>query len=480
MEILYQIQSMVWGLPLMALLLGTGAYLMYFTRGLPVRKLGWAVKETLHSYQEDKEDDVDENGRGGEISAFSSLCTELAATIGIGNIVGVVSAVMLGGPGALWWMFLSSVLGLATKLAESTLSVKYRKKDVDGNYIGGPMVTLVNDAFPFKRLGRFLSICYSILAIFCSLGMGNMVQANSIASSLNISFQIPLKTTGFFLMLLILFVMLGGAKMISKVASYLVPAMGLLYLLGCFGILATHATNIIPALTGSLRAAIDPQAVCGGLFGTIHASVFSSMKWGISRGIFSNEAGLGAAGISAAASGEKDPVRQGYVSMTGVFFDTMIICMITGITFCAGGIMGEISDQRFIMKNGDVISANDGAGLMLATFENTYGRYGMLLLTVCIVLFAFATILGWGYQGERVFSFLFGGKAVGIYRFVYGICSFLGAFMALEFIWTFSDICNGLLALPNLICVLILSGGICREICTWRNMGEKAGEERGS
>ena len=463
MELLYKLQRLVWGPPLMILLLGTGAYLMILLKGMPIRNLPRAVRETLRSSS-----DNDKGGKGGDISAFSALCTELAATIGTGNIVGVVGAIMLGGPGALWWMFLSSVLGLATKLVESSLSVKYRKIGKDGHYLGGPMVTLTQEVFPYKRLGRFLSGGYCVLAVFCALGMGNMVQANSIAGSLEIAFGTERRLTGLLLMLLVLGVLWGGTKWVMGAATMLVPTMGILYMIGCAGILLMHHECIGNVIMGSLHAAINPRAVSGGLFGILRISMFDSMKWGVSRGIFSNEAGLGAAGISAAASKEKDWVRQGYVSMTGVFFDTMIICMITGLAFCVSGVMGMVNTGGLYLQNGDYVGEYDGVGLMIAAFEGTYGRFGVIILTVCIVLFAFATILGWGYQGERVFIFFCGESSAFVYRILYGITSFFGAFLTLEFIWSFSDVCNGLLALPNLVCVLMLSKGICKEIRDWK------------
>ena len=461
MELIHKVQEWVWGVPLMAALLGTGIYLMILLRGLPILKLPRAISEAVGENKA-LDDSKSEKGQN-DISAFSCLATELAATIGTGNIVGVVGAITLGGPGALWWMALSAVIGLATKLVESSLAVKYRIKTGDGSWLGGPMVTLTR-AFPMPVLGKYLGYVYALLAFFCALGMGNMVQANSIAGSLKAAFSIPVYVTGWVVALLVLFSVLGGVKVISRISTYLVPAMGGLYLAGCLGILIRGHEQLLPVLLESLKAAFCPRAAGGGVFGTLSCSMSAGIRWGISRGIFSNEAGLGAGGISAACTQEHSFARQGLISMTGVFFDTLVICMVTGITFCCSGILQKMEQGYCLLANGGMVSMDDGAGLMIAAFERTYGRLGVVLLGVCITLFAFATILGWGYQGEQAFRFLFGEAAVKWYRFAYGFSSLVGACFTADLIWGISDICNGLLALPNLICILVLAPGICREL----------------
>lgn len=470
MELVQKLQDLIWGPPLMLLLLGTGFYLMVSLKGIPLRKLPRAISETLHfvpvenaSVFSSRNTSSKKSKEGGEISAFSSLSTELAATIGTGNIVGVVSAIMLGGPGALWWMLFSGILGLATKLVESSISVKYRVTGKNGEYHGGPMITLAGAGFPYPRLGKALALMYAVFAILCAFGMGNMVQANSIAASLECSFGISNKISGWVLAVLILFAVLGGVRVISGISAFLVPAMGALYLAGCLGVMYVHRDQLIWSVFGSLAAAFYPKAVSGGIFGTITATFLESAKWGVSRGIFSNEAGLGAAGISAAASEEKDAIRQGMISMTGVFFDTMIICMVTGVTFCCSGVMQKASAGKLFL-NGKKIMPDDGVGLMIAAFETAFGSYGTVLLGICITLFAFATILGWGYQGEQAFRYLFGERQIPVFRFAYGFASFLGAVLTLRLVWGISDICNGLLSIPNLICVLVLSGRMCKEI----------------
>lgn len=465
LQIIRKLQDFVWGTPLLVLLLGTGAYLMFLLRGLPLKKLIPAVKLALGGREKRAE-----HGKQGGISAFSSLATELAATIGTGNIVGVVSAMTLGGPGALVWMVLSSILGLATKLVESSLSVRHRITKKNGQFLGGPMITLAT-SFPFKRTGRVLAYLYSLFAVLCAFGMGNMVQANSIAASLEASMGIDRAKTGLFLSILTILTILGGIRMISGVSTYLVPFMGAVYLLGCFGVILANLQNFFPAVLGILTAALCPRAVSGGIFGTVAVSWIQSMKWGVSRGVFSNEAGLGAAGISAAASRETQFVKQGLISMTGVFFDTVVICVLTGIAYACSGIPQKLESGGLLLRSGTAVSLSDSAGLMIAAFETAFGKVGGIFLSVCITLFAFATILGWAYQGEQAFLYLFGEKAGKVFCFAYCLAALLGAVFTIETVWGISDICNGLLAVPNLICVLAMAPDICGEI-------KKYGENR--
>lgn len=461
-NILQRLRDFVWGPPLLVLLLGTGIYLMILLRGLPLRNLGMALKIAL-GIDGAGDQKKGEKGAEKEISAFSSLATELAATIGIGNIIGVVSAMTLGGPGALLWMILCAMIGLATKLVESTLSVKYRMKRTGEPPLGGPMITLAT-GFPFPRVGKFLAALYALLAVLGSFGMGNMVQGSSVAASMEASFGIGKAQTGIFLTILTILAILGGMKMISKISTYLVPAMGAIYLAGCLGIILFHPQNLLPGIRDVFLAALSPRAVSGGLFGTVTCTMAESLKWGVARGIFSNEAGLGAGGISAAASKEKDPVRQGYVSMTGVFFDTIVICTVTGIAYACSGVAGMAQRGELFLRNGMMVNLRDGSAMMVAAFETVFGRFGGALLGTCISLFAFATILGWAAQGEAAFGYLFGFQRVMTYRFLYGLMTFVGAVFAVETVWTISDICNGLLAIPNLICVLVMAPEICADI----------------
>lgn len=440
--------DLVWGPWTLLLLLGTGMYLMLRMNFLPLKNLKYALKCAVSGESK-------AGGGNGKISSFSALTTELAVTIGTGNIIGVVTAMVLGGPGALFWMVITSFIGMATKLAESTLSVKYRSRNEKGEPAGGPMYTCVRALG--GRKGRFLGTAFAVLAVLSTFGMGNMTQSNSIADVMWHSFHAPKLKTGFIISLLTILVVIGGIHTIAKVTRYLVPAMGLLYMLGCLLVILTHLQNLPGALVGIIAAAISPSAVSGGLFGTVTVSAFQALRWGVSRGIFSNEAGLGASGITAAAADTDDPIRQGYISMTGVFLDTAVMCSITGLALAASGVL-----SLDVVADGSL----GGTGLVLAIFRSTFSKGSDLFVSVCIALFAFATIVGCAYQGERAFEFLMGGRTkYNIwYRFVYGLVAFLGSIFSLELVWNFADICNGLMAVPNLICVLALSGKLCREI----------------
>lgn len=464
MKIVQTLQEIIWGPPLLILLLGTGGYLMILLRGLPIRRLFRAISMAFGLDGDINGQEKVHGHRDTGISSFSSLATELAATMGTGNIIGVVSAMTLGGPGALVWMVFSSILGMATKLVESSLSVKYRIRDSFGKPVGGPMYTL-REGFPWKPCGRVLAALYGALAVMCAFGMGNMVQANSISASLHASLGISSGKTGLLLAILTILVVLGGINAISGIATYLVPFMGIFYLIGCVGIILVNLQNLPGTVLGILTASINPHAAAGGIFGSLTVSLMDSVKWGVSRGVFSNEAGLGAAGISAAAANESNPIRQGFISMTGVFFDTIVICVITGIAYGCSGVPGVLEEKGYvILQNGRSVPAKDCAGLMIAAFETLLGSYGGMILSICITLFAFATILGWAYQGEKAFQYVFGEKNGIWFRFGYGLATFLGAVFTLELVWGISDICNGLLAIPNLICVLVLGPEMCREI----------------
>ncbi len=452
---LQQADRIVWGPWLILLLLGCGCYLMISLRFLPLRKLLAALGLVFHPKSR-----IGTDGEG--VSSFSALTTELAATIGTGNIVGVATAMVLGGPGALFWMLLSGIIGLSTKLVESTLCVRYRVRDHKGKPVGGPMYVLQN-AFPYRRMGRILAVLFAIFAVLASFGMGNMTQGNSIAEALAVTFGVGRTVTGLVLGIFTILVILGGIDKIARVTEYLVPCMAVFYLFGTGMVIFTHFKNLPAGVVQILWGAFCPEAMTGGAAGTMLAvengivhSGRMAMRYGVSRGVFSNEAGLGAAGISAAAADTTDAVRQGYISMTGVFIDTIVICSLTGLAIAASGMLGQ-RDPR-----GEVLN---GTALMIAVFSDTFGRTGEWMLTISIVLFAFATIIAWEYQGEKAFEYLTGGcDRTQWYRLGYGLVTFLGTVCSLEAVWDFSDICNGLMAVPNLLAVLMLSRGICREI----------------
>ncbi len=445
-----RLDALVWGPWLTVLLLGTGLYLMVRMRFLPLRNLGWALGQALRGgFQERKAK------KGEGVSPFSSLMTELAATIGTGNIVGVATAMVLGGPGALFWMVLSSFVGLSTKLAESALAVRYRVFGKDGRPMGGPMYTLSKGLAP-KRAGRVLAALFAVFAVLSSFGMGNMVQANSIAEVMEGTFGVGRPLAGLFLTLACILAVLGGIRSISKVAQVLVPGMALLYLAGCAAIIFTHLHALPEGLWMILSMALSPRSVAGGVGGHLAGSFGTAFRWGVSRGVFSNEAGLGASGISAASAQTDDPILQGYISMTGVFLDTAVVCTMTGLALASSGVLGKLA------QNGEALT---GAALVSAAFRTTFGPGGILLAGLGIILFAFATILGWAYQGETAFTYLVRARSGRLaFRFFYALASLVGAVCPLGVAWDFSDLCNGLMAIPNLICLIALSGEICRDV----------------
>lgn len=456
---LQQADRIVWGPWLIFLLLGCGCYLMISLRFFPLRNLLAALGLVFHSKSR-----IGTDGEG--VSPFSALTTELAATIGTGNIVGVATAMVLGGPGALFWMLLSGIIGLSTKLVESTLCVRYRVRDHKGKPVGGPMYVLQN-AFPYRRMGRILAVLFAIFAVLASFGMGNMTQGNSIAEALAVTFGVEQTVTGLVLGILTILVILGGIDKIARVTEYLVPCMAVFYLFGTGMVIFTHLHNLPAGIWQILWGAFCPEAMAGGTIGFLCSigngtacSGRQAMRYGVSRGVFSNEAGLGAAGISAACADTSDAVRQGYISMTGVFIDTIVICSLTGLAIASSGMLGQRDAQGEFLN---------GTALMIAVFSATFGRVGEWMLTLSIALFAFATIIAWEYQGEKAFEYLMGRcHRTGWYRVGYGIAAFLGAVCSLEAVWDFSDICNGLMAVPNLLAVVMLSKGICREIRSYK------------
>lgn len=460
-ETIHKIDNLIWGPWMLFSLLGTGCYLMVKLRFLPLKNLKFALLCTIGK---EKNDDAERKKKVGEtkgyaskdgVSSFSALTTELAATIGTGNIVGVATAMVLGGPGALLWMMISSLIGMATKLTESMLAVKYRSVNDCGEWVGGPMYTLQN-AFPNRRMGKLLGTFFAIFAVLASFGMGNMTQSNSIAEALSVSFAIPPARTGLVVTIATILVVLGGIKSISKVTQYMVPFMGVFYLLGTLLVIITHLENVPIGVWNIVAMAFCPRAALGGVTGQLMVSMQESLRWGVSRGVFSNEAGLGAAGISAASADTDDYIKQGYISMTGVFIDTIVICSVTGLAIAASGVLGTMDES------GELLT---GTALTIAAFQTTFGEVGAYLISICIVLFAFATIMGWAYQGEKAFEFLVKKSKYCIwYRFFYALTAFVGAVCSLELVWNFSDICNALMAIPNLICILVLSEEACKEI----------------
>lgn len=462
--LLSRANELVWGPWLLVLILGTGLYLMVRLRFLPLRRLWYALRCACagdHSagLEPERGRGTEGSGSADGISPLAALTTELAATIGTGNIVGVATAMVLGGPGALLWMMVGSVCGLALKLAESTLSVRYRIRRPGRAPLGGPMVTL-GRAFTGKRVpGKLLAVLYAFFAVMASFGMGNMTQSNSIAEAVRVTFGVPTALTGLLVCVAVILTILGGIDSIARVTRVLVPLMGCFYLLGTFGVIADNHARLGEGLRSIFVMAFTPEAAGGGLLGELTAQLgltgAQALRYGIARGVFTNEAGLGAGGITAAAADTDDPVRQGYISMTGVFFDTMMICLASGLAYASSGLIGARG------ADGELLN---GTALTIAVFEQTFGAWGSRFVCVSIVLFAFATIIAWAYQGESAFGYLAGERRVPAYRFLYCLIAYAGAVCSLQAVWDFSDICNGLMAVPNLVCVLALSGEVVREI----------------
>jgi len=448
-DIISAVNNFVWGPVMLALLMGTGMFLTVRLKFKPWLNLGYALKSVFA-----KQDKTKKNDSSGDISPFQSLMTALAATIGTGNIVGVATAMVLGGPGALVWMWISALFGLSTKYAESVLAVKYRETNAKGEMAGGPMYAMKN-GFKNKKLGLVLAFLFSLFATVASFGIGNMTQANSIAGAVFGTFGVPTWITGLILMALAFMVILGGIKSIGKVSGVIVPFMAVFYVLASIVVIIINFENLPAGIAEIFTMAFSPTAMAGGVGGTIIATMLTAMRWGVARGVFSNEAGLGSAPIAAAAAKTDHPSRQGYINMTGTFFDTIIVCTITGLVIASSGVLGTLD------ASGEILM---GANLTIAAFQSALGPVGGYIVTIGITLFAFSTILGWEYYGEKSLEYLIKAPiAVTIYRILYCLVVFVGATTALEIVWNLSDAMNGMMAIPNLISLLVLSSVVAKE-----------------
>lgn len=432
-DVLNNIDSFIWGPPLLILLVGTGIFFTFKLGFLQLTKLPKALKLIFCA----------ENNGSGDISSFGALCTALAATVGTGNIVGVATAIKAGGPGALFWMWIAAFFGMATKYAEGVLAIKYRTKDENGQISGGPMYYIVNGmGEKYKPLAIFFAFSGILVAL---LGIGTFTQVNSITDAINSSFGINPKITGIILAILVGLIVFGGLQSISKVATKIVPFMSVVYIGLCAIILVSSFSEIPEALSLIVKGAFTPTAAFGGFLGS---TVSMAIRNGIARGVFSNESGLGSAPIAAAAAKTNWPAEQGLISMTGTFIDSLIICTLTGLSIILTGVWQ---------------SNLNGAVMTQAAFGSILPTVGPLFLTLSLSLFAFTTILGWSYYGERCFEFLFGVKCINGYRTLFVMMVLLGAFLKLEVVWIIADIVNGLMALPNLIALLALSPVVVAE-----------------
>ena len=427
-NILNEISNLVWGIPMLALLFGTHIFLTF--RLKVIQRFTWtAIKISLSRNKEG----------AGDVSQFGAMTTALAATIGTGNIVGVATAVAAGGPGAVLWMWLTGVFGIATKYSEALLSVKYRTTAEDGSMAGGPMYVL-EKGLNMKWLGTI----FAALTAVTAFGIGNMVQANSISALAEHTFNIPTWITGIVLAVLTAVVILGGIKSIANWCEKLVPFMAIFYVLGCAILLFINYSTLPNTISLILNGAFSGTAIMGGFLG---ASAKEAIRYGIARGLFSNESGLGSAPIVAAAAQTKNPVRQALVSSTGTFWDTVVVCLMTGLV---------------VVNSGEWMNGLKGAQLTNAAFADI-PVIGSIVLTVGLLTFVFSTILGWSYYGEKAIEYLVGTKAVKPYRILWVIFVLIGSVLSLPIVWTFADITNALMAIPNLIALLLLSGVVVKE-----------------
>ena len=433
LETLNAIDSFVWGPPLLVLLVGTGILLTFRLQLLQVFKLPQALGLIFSA----------KNDGSGDVNSFKALCTALAATVGTGNIVGVATAIKAGGPGALFWMWIAAFFGMATKYAECLLAVKYRTVDANGNISGGPMYYIENG---LGKKYKPLAVMFAAFGILCAyFGIGTFAQVNSIVEITQISAGIPVIYTGIALTVVVAAVTIGGLKSIATVASKVVPGMAVLYFFTTVGIMIVFADQVPNAIATVINSAFNATAAQGGFLG---ATVMLAMRSGVARGVFSNESGLGSAPIVAAAAKTKWAAEQGLISMTGTFIDTIVICTLTGLSLVVTGVWcGDLN----------------GAAMTESAFTMAFPAFGSLLLLVGLVLFAFTTILGWNYYGERCVEYLLGVKAILPYRIIFILLIACGPFLKLEEIWVLADIVNGLMAIPNLIALVALSGVVVAE-----------------
>lgn len=429
--LLSRISDLVWGPLMLVLLLGTGLYLTLGLRAMPVRRLGYGFRQLMRGRRHINEE-------AGEITPFQALATALSATTGTGNIGGVATAIALGGPGAVFWMWITALVGMATKYSEAVLAVKYREVDEKGRYVGGPMYYIKNGLGErWKGLGAL----FALFAMIAAFGIGNTVQSNAIADVLATNTPVPTWLTGLVLAVLVFVVIIGGVRRIARLAERLVPLMALVYVTGALLVIGANIAAVPGALGTIVGDAFTGTAATGGFAG---AAVWAAIRFGVARGIFSNEAGLGSAPIAHAAARTSDPVRQGTVAMLGTFLDTIVVCTMTALVIIVSG----------IWQTGE-----SGAGLTSLAFGDGIAG-GNWIVTFGLIVFAFTTIVAWSYYGERCAEYLFGVKAIMPYRYLWVMLLFVGAVANLGIVWLIADILNALMAIPNLIALLALSGTI--------------------
>lgn len=425
-QIIDTVNSVVWGPIMLVLLLGTGVFLTIGLRGMTITRIPYAFGQLLKGRKGSGE---------GEISPFNALMTALSSTVGTGNIAGVATAIGIGGPGALFWMWCTALVGMATKYAEAVLAVNYRETDAQGKKVGGPMYYIKNG---LGKRWKPLAFLFALFGSLAGFGLANTVQSNTVSQVLQNNFNIPTLISGLVMAFMVALVLLGGIKRIAQVAGKLVPLMTVIYILATAIILLIHIADIPAALALIVDSAFNGMAATGGFAG---ATVMVALRMGVSRGIFSNESGLGSAPIAHAAAETNSPVRQGTIAMLGTFIDTLIICTMTGLVLIVSGVWS---------------SELEGAAMTLQVFDSSL-PFGGNILSICIALFAFTTMLGWSYYGERCAQFLLGPKVVMPFRVLWVIGVFVGTQMSLGLVWKMSDALNGMMAIPNLLALLLLS-----------------------
>ena len=439
-EMINALDSWLWGLPMIVLLLGTHVFMTLRT--------GFIQRKTFTGIRLSVTKDPDSPG---DVSQFQALTTALASTIGTGNIVGVGTAVFMGGPGAVLWCWLTGVFGIATKYAESLIAVKYRVKTADGRMMGGAMYALER-GLPWKTFGRVMAVVFALFAMLASFGIGCGTQINAIAEVMenNLPFAFPRLAVGIVFGIITAVVIIGGIKSIAVVCEKLVPFMAAFYVLGCIVILGINVDYILPAVKAILTLAFQPGAVAGGLVG---GGIRLALQYGVARGLFSNESGMGSAPLVASAAQTRNPVRQALVSATGTFWDTVVVCLMTGLVLVST-----------IMKNPNInMDTIENGGQMTTAAFAQIPYIGPAILVIGIITFAYSTILGWSYYGERAAEYLLGRKAILPYKVIFTAIVVLGPVLALDLVWTIADVLNALMAIPNLVAVLLLSGVIAKE-----------------
>lgn len=441
------VNNFVWGVPAMILIIGVGLYLSCRTRFIQIRKLGYAFRETIGRIFHKKE------AADGSITPFQAVCTALAATVGTGNIAGVAGAIAIGGPGAVFWMWISALLGMCTKFSEVVLAVHFREKNKDGDWVGGPMYYIKNG---LGKKWHWLAVLFSLFGILAVFGTGNVTQVNTIITAVDsalLNFNLISSNAlpqlnlgiGILITILVLLVLLGGVKRIGSVTEKLVPFMALFYIVLSLGVILMHIKQLPAVFMSIIKGAFSPSAVTGGITG----SLFLSMKKGFSRGIFSNEAGLGTGSIAHACADTSSPVHQGLFGIFEVFMDTIVICTMTALVILCSGITVPYGTAA-------------GAELTISGFTASYGNWVSLFTAIALCCFAFSTTLGWGLYGTRCIEFIFGSRFNRPFMVVYALASLLGATMGLDLLWSMAETFNGLMSIPNLIAVFLLSDTVVK------------------